>query len=271
VKFLIRDDDACAITSPEEIIRCYEGIWDRIPVGLAVTPFRIPGDHQSVPKALRGRSDPLPLDANPDMVAFLKEMRQAGKIDILLHGYDHSTPGGLPEYVGGTDLLRKTREGKQYLEELLGFPVDTFVPPNNGIGREGLEAIIACGLNLVNIPSLLRKNYRPFQLENVPRFLLIQYYWRIQRMKYPYILNFQHHKEVDYYSITPSGRLEFLLEKFSKCNAARGIFIAAIHYHAFDKHLKGGQSIRQALDILLERADGLKDIEYPTFSQMWQS
>ena len=43
MKFLIRDDDTCAMTRPEELEACYREIWDEIPVGLSVTPFRIPG------------------------------------------------------------------------------------------------------------------------------------------------------------------------------------------------------------------------------------
>jgi len=271
MKFLIRDDDACAMTLPDQIINCYQGIWDYIPVGLAVTPFRVPGDHITCPKPYRGIMDRLPLEANEDMVAFFKEARSGGKIDILLHGYDHSLPGGLPEYVGGSDLVNKTRQGKGYLEKLLGYPVDTFVPPNNGIGRVGLEAIIASGLNLVNIPSLLLPKWRKPQSENLPNFLRIQFYKRFKHMRYPHVLHFHDHKEVDYNAITPSQRLDHLLDQLEKCQAVGGVFIAALHYHAFDARLISGETVCEALHILLDKAHGFPGIEFPTFTEMWHS
>jgi peptidoglycan/xylan/chitin deacetylase (PgdA/CDA1 family) len=271
MKFLIRDDDACAITSPKEIIDCYQGIWDQIPVGLAVTPFRIPGDHPCVAEPFRGNMEVHPLEDNQEMVAFFREMRNEGKIDILLHGYDHSTPGGLPEYVAAADLLNKTRKGKAYLEEILGFPIDTFVPPNNGIGRTGLEAIIACGLNLVNLPALLNPKWRRPHPENIPHFMRTQYYKRIRRMRFPHVLNFHDHKEVGYISATPSQTLDALLDQLEKCRAEDGIFIVALHYHAFGYRLKSGETVREALHILLDKAHGFPGIEFPTYTEMWKS
>lgn len=271
MKFLIRDDDACAITFPEQLVDCYQDIWDHVPVGLAVTPFRIPGDYASVPENLRGSTEPLPLEANQDMVAFFKEARSESRIDILLHGYDHSTPHGLPEYVGGTDLLEKTRKGKDYLETLLGYPVDTFVPPNNGIGREGLEAIVACGLNLVNIPSLWNSNHRRPHPENISNLLRIKHFHWFKHMRYPHVLKFHNHKEVGYSSVTPTQRLEDILDQLEKCQAENGIFIAALHYHAFDSCLASGETVRDALHILLDRAHAFPGIEFPTYTEMWRS
>ena len=111
MRFLIRDDDTCALTSPADISRCYENIWDRIPVGLAVTPFRIPGPLKPFSGHPFDTGQPVPLEKNPEMVSFLKEMKNKNKIDVLLHGFDHSTPGGLPEFFGGQDLSRKAKSG----------------------------------------------------------------------------------------------------------------------------------------------------------------
>ena len=271
MKFLIRDDDTCAFTRPEELVRCYEGIWDRIPVALSVTPFRVPGDYHTVPESYRTVTDPLPLESNPDIVAFLKQETAAGRVEVTLHGYEHTLPRGLPEYVGGTDLLEKTRKGKAYLEEVLGCPVDTFVPPNNGIAREGLDAVVACGLNLVAMPALLRSSYRPVRPGNLPRYLRVKLHQVVHGRRYPHVLDFGDHKEVAYHSITPAQNLEGLLEAFVKCQKADGVFVAAIHYHAFESRLKSGQTLRQALELLIERAAGVEGIEYPSFRELWRS
>lgn len=39
MKFAIRDDDTSFFTQPEQLLRVYEGIWDRAPVSLSVVPF----------------------------------------------------------------------------------------------------------------------------------------------------------------------------------------------------------------------------------------
>lgn len=271
MKFLIRDDDTCGFTRPEELVRCYEGIWDRIPVALSVTPFRVPGKQATTPDSPWPGDEPLPLDYNPELVTFLKESLAARRVEITLHGFEHTRPGGQPEYVGGSGLMDKTRRGKAYLEEVLGCRIDTFVPPFNGIAREGLEAVVAAGMNLVAMPSLLRGEFRPFRPGNIPKYLRIKYHQAVHRRKYPYVLDFGDHKEVSYHSITPTQDLEGLLEAFVQCQKADGVFVAAIHYHAFDARLKSGQTLRQALELLIQRAETVPGIEYPTFRDLWNS
>lgn len=271
MRFLIRDDDTCAYTRPEELERCYRRIWDRAPVGLAVTPFRIPGDAPCVPEPHRGSATPLPLAGNAELTAFLRELVAARRAEILLHGYHHTKPRGLPEYVGETDLLRKTREGKRYLEDLLGCRIGTFVPPNNGIGREGLAAVAACGLNLVNVPPLLRPGRRPCRPENLAHWAAQRYFRSVKRMRYPYVMRFRDHQEVDYHAITPSQSLEELLTELVKCQRDDGVYVAAVHYHAFGAKLGGGQTVGQALAILLDKALAVPANRFPTFAEIWSS
>ena len=90
-------------------------------------------------------------------------------------------------------------------------------------------------------------------------------------MRYPHVLRFHDHKEVGYNSITPSQRLGDLLDQLEKCQTVDGVFIAALHYHAFDARLLTGETVREALDILLDKAHGFPGIEFPTYTEMWQS
>ena len=101
---VIRDDDTCGFTNPEEIQACYEKIWDDIPISLSVTPFRIPGNDKNLPKHLMGSMGILPLHENNELVQMLRAEINAGRIDISMHGYHHLCYKGLPEYVGGEDL-----------------------------------------------------------------------------------------------------------------------------------------------------------------------
>ncbi len=269
MKFLIRDDDTCAFTDPEDLIKCYEGIWDRVPVNLSVTPFRIPGNFKTVPSSVLGQTSPIPLEKNQELVSFLKEKKRAGNICIGLHGYQHVKPHGLPEYVAGTNLLEKTKEAKQYLEATLDCSVTTFIPPNNGIAREGFIAVVRNGLNLINIPPLLRPSFRTIGPENVIHYLRFKYYSTFKKMRYPYVMHFNDHKEISYYSVTPSQRMSELLDGFEKCRRVNGIFIFSCHYHAFDRRLTSGERIRDTLNIFLEMTDKIPNVKYLTYDRLW--
>ena len=45
------------------------------------------------------------------------------------------------EYLFGRNLNEKTKSGKEYLENLLGQKINTFVPPGNSISKEGIVAL----------------------------------------------------------------------------------------------------------------------------------
>lgn len=271
MKFLIRDDDTCAFTAPEKLVKCYAHIWDKVPVNLSVTPFRIPGNDKSVPKYFNGRAKPIPLENNSELVEFLKEKQRENKVHVAMHGYHHSKPKGLPEYVGETDLFEKTKEGKSYLEELLDCHISTFVPPNNALAREGFIATVENGLNLINIPSLIRPGRRPFHFENIPNFLKIKYYWYVKKMSYPHVLNFHDHKEISYFSVTPSQRMDTLIEAFEHRRKVNGVFIFSVHYHAFDRKLQTGETIRDVLMYFLDMTSKVKDMQYLNYYELWKA
>lgn len=270
MKFIVRDDDTCAFTTPEELNDCYESVWDKVPINLSVTPFRIPGNSHTVPSSYKGCMKPMALHENYELLSFLKEKYREGKLSFALHGYNHTKPKGLPEYVGETDLYNKTKKGKHYLEKVLGVSaIDTFVPPNNGIGKEGLEAVVGNGLNLVGIPPLLKLKYRMVRPENILKYVRVKYYMDIKKMALPFVLRFSDHSEVGYYSVTPSQTFQSLLHGFHECRKRDGVFIFAVHYHAFDKKLRSGERIRDVLQTFLEMANKVKGIRFSTYKQLW--
>ena len=272
MKFLIRDDDTCSFTNPDELRKCYEHIWDMAPVNLSVTPFRIPGDSHTVPDAFKGTYQPLALHENSELLSFLKEGYRDGKFAFAMHGYHHTKPEGIPEYVAESDLYAKTRKGKAYLEEVLGLSkLDTFVPPNNGIGREGLTAIVENGFNLVGIPPLLKSKFRKIVPSYISKYFAVKYFTACKKMAPPYVLQFPDHLEVGYYAVTPSQNFQSLLHGFSECRKRDGIFIFAVHYHAFTKRLKSGEQISDVLRIFLEMAGKSKNCQFITYKELWSS
>ncbi len=272
MKFLIRDDDTCAMTRPEELEACYGAVWDTIPVGLSITPFRVPGRSLGVPEHLLGSEVPLPLGDAPELVSFLREKIRERKLHVALHGFHHTRPSGQPEYVAGSDLERKTACGKRYLEELLGCRVDTFVPPNNQLGPEGFAAVAAAGLNLVNNQPYPRSGSGPQSPRGGVDTLIAAQYALRNRLGRPNrfaIRSFLGFKQAPYHTLGPGSSLDGLLEVLRECRRCSGVFILATHYHAFERRMLSGESIREGLQRVLAELGAYQGIELPTYAEIW--
>ena len=273
MRFVIRDDDPSAMTLPDELEACWGGIWDSIPVGLSVTPFRIPGTGLGVPEAYYGGEEPIPLEENQPLIRFLRELIRAGKVDVAMHGYNHTRPQGKPEYVAGEDLAKKTRDGRAYLESVLECEVTTFVPPNNGMGLEGFRAVAAAGMNVVNNQPYERLLGLPKSPSALADFVLAGGY--ALRRKWgrssPFeVQSFARFKQAPYQTVGPEADLGMLKHIFERCHAAGGLFVLATHYHAFDRQLVGGETVRQAIEELVEMARRAGDVEFQSYRQVWR-
>ena len=273
LQFLIRDDDACALTRPEEIERCYGDIWDEIPIGLSVTPFRVPDKPgHGMPETLSRLDEPHPLGDNSEMVSFLREQIAAGRIFVALHGYHHARVEGQPEYVGGKDLTRKTREGRSYLQDLLNCPIHTFVPPNNAVSEAGFAAVVSAGLNLINNQTYPLSFFKAAgsgahlnQVMDLQYRLQVRLGLRSAYKKRRY-LGFQ---QIAYRTLGPSQDLSDLEEALRLCARANGTFILATHYHAFERKLTSGESIRDGLLRLIEVAKAQESAEFIRYQELW--
>ncbi|GAB4521819.1 MAG: hypothetical protein OHK0046_33610 [Anaerolineae bacterium] len=98
---IIRDDDTSYFTPPDLLEAVYARLWARsIPVALAVVPAAR-GDvrvmHRegqpfdpAIPTQHRGDARGFPLAENKALCRFLNDQAAAGRVEICLHGYDHS-------------------------------------------------------------------------------------------------------------------------------------------------------------------------------------
>lgn len=285
MKFLIRDDDTCGFTKIEELERCYRNIWQEIPVCLSVTPFRIPGCVDFVPKELYGRTIPLPLEDNRGLVDFLREGLKRNILDIALHGYHHFRelsdienkeiekldPRIIGrEYFSGKYLETKTTHGKEYLESLFACRINTFVPPSNRISKEGIKAIAKNRMNLVGSPSLWRIKERPFHLSNYLNAAK-RFSWKMRtgNSRYPFVINCQTHKEVEYHTLYPDTDLDFLKEEIDFCHSVNGVFILSLHYHEVEKKIRTGETLEYALNEIINYVAGKTNVQYITYRELW--
>jgi len=271
MKFLIRDDDTCAFTSPRELDECYSDIYDQIPVCLSVTPFRIAGKYFETSDTDTEHQ----LNSNQELVDYLQNGIKLNRFQIALHGYSHVYHNDLnhqvrtAEYAMNDGLMDKTIKAKAYLEHLLQTKINTFVPPSNVISRHGFESVVASRLNLMHVTSF-RPSRRPFRMVNVFNFMRIKLWENLRKYPiYPFPLDFGDHMEMQSHLLYPSSRLEILLDQLEYTHSIGGVFSLATHYHAFSKRIASGETISYAFNKIIERALSKNDIEFIGYNQLW--
>jgi hypothetical protein len=257
VLFCIRDDDTSYFTSPEELENAYGEVTKHGPVSLAIIPFCRAGQSRGLPAGHREQWSVHPLGENKALVQYLRQGIADGRYEAMLHGYHHDEPTIRHEFRGGSDLHRKVREGKRYLENLLQTSIHVFVPPHNAISRSGLQAISREGLHLGGVAGM-RSGWSWLSLHNL-RIWCRLHRWRANgHVGIPWVLDLPDHKELSGNPITPFSTFKQSLKRFDEAKRVNGVFCAATHYWEFDHpaedpdcptvkdHLR--KLIRQAMD-----------------------
>jgi hypothetical protein len=253
--FCIRDDDTNYFTSPDELERAYGEITKYGPVSLAIVPFCRAGTSEGLPLTNRGSWTIHPLGENTALVKYLRDGIQEGRYEAMLHGYHHDEPHIPREFVGGTDLRRKVRDGKEYLENLLHTKIHVFVPPHNAIDRRGLQAITQAGLHLGTVAGM-RSGWSWMSSASLKTWWRLRQWRSNGRVGIPWVLNLAGHKELAGNPITPTSTLQQSIKAFDEANAVGGVFCAATHYWELD-HLSADPNsgtVKEHLKNLVERA-----------------
>jgi predicted deacetylase len=245
VKVAIRDDDTCYFTSPRELERVYEGIWNRVPICLATIPFAKGYRSPAVPEAYWTSGEAFALERNRDVSSFLRELVASRRVTIALHGYTHEDfPDGW-EFQAAPDPDRRVQEGLAYLRQCLDAPVSIFVPPHNALSKRGMAAVSEARLNLLGSFLSFHPARRPFEARTIPNWIRVQRFrsrtgrTRREPMVYPFPLRYGHHMEFGCHSLVPGTSLRSLIDGFEEARALGGDFCLATHYWEVDDRLRG--------------------------------
>jgi hypothetical protein len=245
VKVAVRDDDTCYFTEPAALERVYSGIWDTVPVCLAIIPFAKGYRSPAVPREFWESGDVFALGRNAAVVEALRDHLGSGRVTLALHGYTHEDfPGGW-EFQAAPDPERRVNEGRSYLQDLLATPITAFVPPHNALSKRGLAAVANAGLNLLGSFLSFHPKHRAWDDRTLGNW------WRIQRFRartgrsrsdrfvYPFPLRYRTHAEFGCHSLVPGTTREELKRGFDEARELGGDFCIATHYWEVDDALRG--------------------------------
>jgi Uncharacterized protein conserved in bacteria (DUF2334) len=255
VYFCIRDDDTSYFTSPDDLERAYGEITKWGPVSLAIIPFCKAGTSKGVPEKFRRRWSTHALHENTELVECLRAGIAAGRYEPMLHGYHHDEEDRLFEFIGADDLARRVSDGRKYLEDLLGAAIRVFVPPRNGIGRQGLQAIALEGLHLGGVAGV-RSGWDPLSRVTWANW------WRLRKWRSgggrgtPWVLDLGDHREISGNSVTPISNLQENEARYDCARQLGGVFCVATHYWELNTACipSGTGTVGEQLQRLVERA-----------------
>jgi len=232
----IRDDDTCFFTRPEQLSSVYNEYWDICPVTLSVIPF-IDSSVVTLPPVIlipekyQGQGKLYPVGENEELIHFLRDLIKKRYIGISLHGYCHKTINGKPEFVTSTNLEEKVKEAKAYLEKLLNYKIRVFIPPNNSLSVVGVKAVIDAKMNILPAYGFYPWE-RPLTYKSLMNFgkLSFHYLKHKRNHPYPYVLDFEKHKEFGCVELGRGSTLEQLRSSFHFLRSKGANMCIATHY-----------------------------------------
>jgi len=269
MKVALRDDDTSYFTSPDELERVYAGIWDRVPVCLAVVPFAIGYEQRGIPRQHWHSGESFPLECNAALVGFLRKLIAARRVTIALHGCTHEDFVDGYEFQAAPDPDDRIRRGRAYLESLLGCRITVFVPPHNALSKRGLDAVAAAGLNVLGSFLSFRPSLRSWDGRTAANWLAIRRYRKTTRrsrqdhMVFPHVLRYDRHAEFGCHSLVPGTTLDSLTRGFVEAQGAGGDFCLATHYWEIDS------TLASVLHAFLDFAARQPDVRFVSAEQLF--
>ena len=269
MKVAIRDDDTSYFTSPDALERVYRDVWDRAPVCLAVVPFAIGYEQPGIPREYWSSRDEMPLERNRPLVSFLRELLQARKATVALHGCTHQDFVAGFEFQAAPDLRERIVRGRDYLESLLGCRISLFVPPHNALSKRGLEAVAEAGLNVLGSFLSFRPSMRPWDRRTPANWWAIRRFRRLTArtkrdpLVYPFPLRYTRHAEFGCHTLVPGTSTDGLQAHFEEARRFGGDFCLATHYWEIDATLKS------VMDSFLSFASAKPDVRFVAADQLF--
>lgn len=244
VKLIIRDDDTNFFTEVEDLENVYHD-FNGFPVSFAVIPEVLDVSTKGLCPDTKGNTVPRRIDGNKDLCRWLKSNVNDGKIDILLHGINHSyhfiNGKRLPEMLwrdGEKNLKETIKNAKEYLEATFDYKISVFVAPSNMITKECLNAVTANGLDFSGIIPI--DFQRSLSVKNLMCYAKRWGYRISANLAYPGVLVYSDHSEINACALRP---MDYLKRMYAFCEKHNLPMAINVHYW----HLRDNPDYRERL------------------------
>jgi hypothetical protein len=245
MRFAIRDDDTSYFTRPDDLEMLWGEFLPHLPVSLAIIPQTVETIHRGDVSRFCQGARQFPLQDNPELVDWLRAKIRKGSVGVMCHGYSHeyrrvSTSRLEQEYIWKPyeRLRRETAEGRLLLERTLGCPINTFVPPGNGISRAGLDAVRASFQNVLTTLPLRRPQDLYWDWVHLSAYARRLYFQVRYGIANPFGEHLRGLRLIPSVSVTGRATWEDIRAKLLLCHRLGADFIAAVHYWEVDCRLK---------------------------------
>ncbi len=235
MKYLaIRDDDLCFFTKPAELEALYGPIFSRVPVSFACVSKTVPEHKKIIFFSRTAAPGYYPLGDNQPLVDYVRSLIHKRQCDVMVHGYTHEYRQikGVWQaeciWKPADQLTEEVAAGRDYLTSLFGVCPRVFVPPSNSIGKAGVEATAAAGLDLSALLSL-RPN-RSLTKQFAANYKQCWTYRLTHGRPYPFTLDFGTHRELVAYALYTSGAFDKVMACLRACAKEDAPFVVTTHY-----------------------------------------
>ncbi len=254
--FAIRDDDTSYFTKPQEFEMAYDFLKDGC-ISISIVPFTVPVHKDSI--FPYGEGIPYgyySIEGNIELIKWLKEKKEAKRVEILMHGYSHE----YKKYFGKwqaemiwkdkRNIYKEIQSGKILLEKLFNTKVSIFIAPNNMINKKAINTLEKLDMNYSGI---IQHNDRMITIRYFINYLLRWSYRLIYNIPYGGILNYGKHLELNAYGIDRIDRLKY---EYKMCKIKGHPFVIYTHYWSLIKNPELKMQLIELYNYLIE--DGAK-------------
>ncbi len=262
---IIRDDDLSFWTNPDEIEEIYGKLFDQgIKVSFATIPYAVRMYNAgNFDKFYQDENSSTPIGENRQIVEYIKQKIKSNHVEIMLHGYTHlyafkhsgsdkiykATKENLDisrqkvvflgeyNYQDFDSLFYKTKEAKEYLEDLFCVKIKNFVPPSNQINKNGIKAI---NKNNLNLSGMIERSYnRAINPSGIFSYLKrVGFKLQNKNITYPYMMDYKTHKELCGYALTPATNMQKYYKQINYSKEKNLPFQLATHYWELNDELR---------------------------------
>lgn len=222
----IRDDDTNYLTKPDRLESVYGGIWDDVPVLLACVPL-INDETDFISQKLDSTHR---IEEDEELIKFIQQQVASDRAEVAMHGYTHSRPRDLPEFVGAKNPRERIEHGMEILESAFQEPPEIFVPPHVNMSRKGTHAVTKKGFDVVRGKGPKPREAQ-FNIEWLYNFTKIGFFYTAYSddVRYPSPVDMGTHREIYCHRVNNHISLETLKRGFDFAQDSNSSFVVSTH------------------------------------------